>query len=41
MSDRDQILLNIAYNIMDFPYFDVASGRLSYGALAVRYQRRL
>jgi hypothetical protein len=41
MSDRDQLLLNIAYNMMDFPYFELASGRLSYGSLSVRYQRRL
>jgi len=41
MSAADQIMVNIAYNFMDFPYFDQASGRLSYGSLAVRYLRRL
>ena len=41
ISDRDQLLVNISYNMMDFPYFELASASLSYGSLAVRYQRRL
>jgi hypothetical protein len=41
MSDRDQLLVNIAYNFRDFPYFEQASGRLSDATLALRYQRRL
>jgi hypothetical protein len=40
LGEKDQLLVNVAYNMVTFPYFDLASTSMSYLSLALRYQRR-
>jgi hypothetical protein len=38
---RDSLLLNVAYEFVTFPYFELASTRVSYPSLSLRLQHRL
>ena len=40
LGEKDQLLVNVAYNMVTFPYFELASTQMSYLSLALRYQRR-
>jgi hypothetical protein len=37
----NELVLRVAYNFVTFPYYELASARLMYPSLALRYQRRL
>ena len=41
LGEKDQLLVNVAYNMVTFPYFELASTRMSYLSLGLRYQRRI
>jgi hypothetical protein len=41
LGEKDDLVLLADYNILDMPYFDSSTARLSYASLALRYQRRL
>jgi hypothetical protein len=41
LGEKDDLLLLADYNILDMPYFDYSTAKLSYASLALRYQRRL
>jgi hypothetical protein len=37
----NELALRVAYNFVTFPYFELATAKLRYPSLALRYQRRL
>ena len=41
LGEKDELLLLVDYNIVSFPFFELASAKLSYPSIALRYQRRL
>lgn len=41
LGEKDELLLLVDYNIVSFPFFEMASAKLSYPSIALRYQRRL
>jgi hypothetical protein len=41
LGGRNELALRVAYNFVTFPYFELATARLRYPSLALRYQRRL
>jgi hypothetical protein len=40
LGEKDDVVLLVDYNIVSLPYFELASGKMNYPSVALRYQRR-